>query len=137
VDLSSKPFLDAINPVEEKIRLLNQFAPAAPELPLLVIFGMPRLLNWYPNEADRNNMNVNGSPHIEEKVRALWDAGHRCAVVPSDLFDNGTLHLDVRGRPVLKGHTFRAVIYLYPEYSKRTTLKISSFLLTSRWRAYA
>jgi hypothetical protein len=122
VDLSTKPFLDTINPVEEKIRLLNQFDPAAPELPLLVVFGMPRLLNWYPNEADRNNYNVNGSLHIEEKVRALWDAGYRCAVVPSDLIDNGMLHLDARGRPVMQGHTFRAMIYLYPEYAKPATL---------------
>jgi hypothetical protein len=122
VDLSSKAFLDAINPVEEKIRLLNQFSPAAPELPLLVVFGMPRLLNWYPNEADRNVFNVNGSLHIEEKVKALWDAGYRCAVVPSDLIDNGSLHLDANGRPMLNGHSFRAVIYLYPEYSKPTTL---------------
>ena len=122
VDLSSQPFLDAINPVEEKMRLLNRFDPATPELPLLVVFGMPRLLNWYPDESDRNNMNVNGSLQIEEKVKALWDAGYRCAVVPSDLIDNGTLHLDAQGRPVLNGHIFRAIVYLYPEYSKRTTL---------------
>jgi hypothetical protein len=122
VDLSSKPFLDAINPVEEKIRLLNQFDPAAPELPLLVVFGMPRLLNWYPNEADRNNYDLNGSLHIEEKIKALWDAGYRCAVVPSDLIDNGTLQIDQQGLPVIHGHKFRAIIYLYPEYAKRTTL---------------
>lgn len=126
VNLSSQPFLNAINPVEEKIRLLNQFNPAAPELPLLVIFGMPRLLNWYPNQADRNNFDVNGSLHIEEKVKALWDAGYRCAVVPSDLIDNGSLHLDARGRPVLYGHIFQAVIYLYPEYAKPSTLSFLS-----------
>jgi len=122
VDLSSKPFLDTINPVEEKIRLLNQFKPAAPDLPLLVVFGMPRLLNWYPNEADRNNFDVNGSLDIEEKVKALWDAGYRCAVVPSDLIDDGALHFDANGRPVLHGHRFKAVIYLYPEFAKPSTL---------------
>lgn len=122
VDLSTKPFLDVINPVEEKIRLLNRFDPAAPELPLLVIFGMPRLLNWFPEESARNHMDLNGSLQIEEKVKSLWDAGYRCAVVPSDLIDNGALHLDASGLPVLQGHTFRAIIYLYPEYAKRTTL---------------
>ena len=122
VDLSSKPFLEAINPVEEKIRLLNQFKPAAPDLPLLVVFGMPRLLNWYPDEANRNNFNVNGSLDIEEKVKALWDAGYRCAVVPSDLIDDGALHFDANGRPVLHGHRFKAVIYLYPEFAKPSTL---------------
>lgn len=122
VDLSTKPFLDVINPVEEKIRLLNRFNPAAPELPLLVIFGMPRLLNWYPEESDRNSYDVNGSLQIEEKVQALWNAGYRCAVVPSDLIDNGMLRLDTQGRPVIHGHTFRAIVYLYPEYAKPSTL---------------
>jgi hypothetical protein len=32
-DLSKEPFLSVINPVEQKIRLLNQFNPAAPDLP--------------------------------------------------------------------------------------------------------
>ncbi|HEY5329352.1 MAG TPA: hypothetical protein VIJ79_05680 [Acidobacteriaceae bacterium] len=121
-DLSTDAFLSKQNPVERKIRLLNQFDPAAPELPLLVVFGMPSLLDWYPNESARNIFDVNGSLHIEEKVQAIWDAGYRCAVVPSDLIDNGSLKLDAKDRPVLNGHTFRAVVYLYPEYAKRTTL---------------
>jgi hypothetical protein len=121
-DLSKAPFLDAMNPVEAKIRLLNQFDPAAPQLPLLVVFGMPALLNWYPNEAARNGFDINGSLHIEEKTQALWDAGYRCAVVSSDLIDNGALRLDAEGRPVLHGHVFRALIYLDPEYAKELTL---------------
>ena len=121
-DLSSAAFLAKINPVERKIRLLNQFDPAAPKLPLLVVFGMPALLNWYPDEATRNEFDVNGSLHIEEKVRAIWDAGYRCAVVPSDLIDNGELKLDLSNHPVLNGHTFQAIVYLYPQYAKRTTL---------------
>jgi len=122
VDLSTEPFLSALNPVERKIRLLNQFNPAAPELPLLVVFGMPALLNWFPDESARNEFDVNGSLKIEEKVKAVWDAGYRCAVVPSDLIDNGLLRLDAMNRPVLNGHTFRAVLYLYPQYAKRATL---------------
>ncbi len=122
VDLSTAPFLSQINPVERKIRLLNRFDPAAPELPLLVVFGMPALLNWYPDESARNNYDINGALHIEEQVQAIWDAGYRCAVVPSDLIDNGSLKLDQKNRPVLNGHTFQAVVYLYPQYAKRTTL---------------
>lgn len=122
VDLSTAPFLAAINPVERKIRLLNRFDPAAPRLPLLVVFGMPALLNWYPDQSARNGYDINGSLHIEEKVQAIWDAGYRCAVVPSDLIDNGSLKLDAKNRPVLNGHTFDAVIYLYPQYARRSTL---------------
>ena len=115
-----------MNPVESKIRLLNRFDPAAPELPILVVFGMPALLNWYPDESARNEFDVNASLHIEEKVKAIWDAGYRCAVVPSDLIDNGSLQLDKNNRPTLNGHVFRAVVYLYPQYAKRSTL---AFLL--------
>jgi hypothetical protein len=121
-DLSKDAFLTSQMPVERKIWLLNQFDPAAPELPLLVVFGTPALLNWYPNAGARNEFDLNGSLHIEEKVQAIWDAGYRCAVVPSDLIDNGALSLDAKNRPMLNGHTFRAVVYLYPEYAKRTTL---------------
>jgi hypothetical protein len=60
--------------------------------------------------------------HSEEKVQAIWDAGYRCAVVPSDLIDNGSLKLDQKNRPVLNGHVFQAVIYLDPQYAKRSTL---------------
>jgi len=75
VDLSTAPFLTTINPVERKIRLLNRFDPAAPRLPLLVVFGVPALLNWYPDQGARNGYDLNGSLHIEEKVQAIWDAG--------------------------------------------------------------
>jgi hypothetical protein len=122
VDLSTAPFISAINPVERKMRLLNRFDPAAPHLPLLVVFGMPALLNWYPDQGARNGYDLNGSLHIEEKVQAIWDAGYRCAVVPSDLIDNGSLKLDAKNRPILNGHVFQAVIFLYPQYAKRTTL---------------
>lgn len=121
-DLSMQPFLSSQNPVERKIRLLNHFDPAAPKLPLLIVFGMPALLNWYPDHDARNLFDINGSLHIEEQAIAVWDAGYRCAVVPSDLIDNGSLKLDAQNRPVLNGHTFQAILYLYPQYAKRTTL---------------
>lgn len=121
-DLSGKNFLSIINPVEEKIRLLNQFDPAAPELPLLIVFGMPAQLNWYPDEAARNAYDLSGSLDIETKANAVWDAGYRCALVPSDLIDSGALTLDSDNRPTLNGHKFKAIIYLYPEYSTQRTI---------------
>jgi hypothetical protein len=121
-DLSSEQFLSVINPVERKIRLLNQFDPAAPNLPLLIVFGMPAQLNWFPDNAARNPYDVNGSLDIEGKVQQVWDAGYRCAVVPSDVIDSGALTLGVDNHPVLNGHKFSALVYLYPQYSKASTL---------------
>lgn len=122
-DLSKQPFLASQMPVERKIRLLNQFDPAAPKLPLLVVFGMPALLDWYPDAKARNEFDINGSLRIEQKAQAIWDAGYRCAVVSSDLIDDGSLRLDAQGRPVLHGHRFRAIVYLDPQYAKRSTLE--------------
>jgi hypothetical protein len=113
----------AISTVETKIRLLNRFDPAAPRLPLLVIFGMPAQLNWYPNSHDRSNWDLNGSLGIEDKVSSVWNAGYATAVVPSDLVDNGQLTLGRGNRPTINGHSFDAVIYLYPQYAKPSTLK--------------
>ena len=121
-DLSSEQFLSVINPVERKIRLLNQFDPAAPNLPLLVVFGMPAQLNWFPDNAARNPFDVNGSLDIENKVQQIWDAGYRCAVVPTDVIDSGALTLDARNQPVLNGHKFSAMVFLDPQYSRASTL---------------
>ncbi|MDR3793516.1 MAG: hypothetical protein P4L03_09050 [Terracidiphilus sp.] len=126
VDLSSAAFLSKLNPVERKIRLLNRFNGAAPKLPLLVVFGMPALLNWYPNTAARNAFDLNGSLHVEEKANAIWKAGYRCAVIPSSLIDNGSVQLDAANHPVLNGHAFEAIVYLYPQYAKRTTFEFLS-----------
>jgi hypothetical protein len=114
--------LSAIKSVEEKIRLLNQFDPAAPQLPILVVFGMPALLDWYPDEAARSDWDINGRLGIEEKADAIWQAGYPCALVPSDLIDKGQITLDADNHPVINGHRFQAVVYLYPQYAKVTTL---------------
>ena len=121
-DLSKSDFLSVIDPVEAKIRLLNQFDPAPPDLPLLIVFGMPAQLNWYPDAAARNPYDVNGKLDIEKKSQQVWDAGYRCALVPTDLIDNGALSLNTSNQPVLNGHVFRAVIFLYPQYSTEKTI---------------
>jgi hypothetical protein len=60
---------------------------------------------------------------VEEKAVETWEAGYLNALVPTDLISNGKLKLDSVGKPVLSGHQFDAVIFLYPEYSKESTLQ--------------
>jgi hypothetical protein len=79
-------------------------------------------LNWFPDNAARNPLDLNGSLGIETKVQQVWDAGYRCAVVPSDLIDSGALTLDVNNHPTLNDHKFSAMVYLNPQYSKASTL---------------
>jgi hypothetical protein len=129
VSVEKPEAITEINKVENCARLLNRFNPALPETKLLVVFGMEALQNWYPNEAQRGLSDINDKLLIEEKARQIWDAGYRNALVPSDLISSGKLTLNSENKPVINGHVFDAIVYLYPQYSKETTLKfLESFL---------
>jgi hypothetical protein len=113
----------AIEEVEQKIRLLNQFNSPAPKLPVLVVFGMPALINWFPDYGARNDWDINGKLGIEHKSMAIWEAGYPCALLPSDLIDTGQITFDGDGHPVINGHVFDCMVFLYPQYAKKTTLE--------------
>jgi len=132
-DMGTTNALAVINPLEEKVRLLNQFNPAPPKLPILIIFGMPSQLNWYPNSAARNAWDIN-TLDIEQKAVSVWNAGYPCALVSSDLIDDGKISVDVSGKPVINGHVFDAVIYLYPQYSTSATLAFLERLVNNGGR---
>lgn len=112
----------AIEDVEQKIRLLNQFNPAAPKLSVLVVFGMPALINWFPDYDARSAWDIHGKLGIQQKAGAIWQAGYPCALLPSDFIDNGEITFDASGCPMIHGHRFDCMIYLYPQYAKSTTL---------------
>lgn len=123
VDLQQEGFLSAITPIEQKIRLLNQFNGPPIKVPLLIVFGFPALLNWYPDEQARNPYDLNGSLHIEEKTEAIWNAGYLCALAPSYEIDSGKLTLNEQNQIVYNGHVFDKLLFLYPQYSKGSTIK--------------
>jgi hypothetical protein len=113
----------SIHNVELKIRLLNQFDPVAPKLSVLVVFGMPALIDWFPDETPRSAWDINGTLGIEQKAMDIWQAGYPCAMLPSDLIDDGQITFDSGNHPVVNGHRFDCLVYLYPQYAKETTLK--------------
>lgn len=112
-----------IRDVEQKIRLLNQFDPAAPKLPVLVVFGMPALINWFPDYEARSVWDLRGKLGIEQKAMAIWDAGYPCALLPSDFIDSGQIAIGAEGYPIINGHRFECMVFLYPQYAKQTTLE--------------
>ncbi len=113
----------AIGGVEQKIRLLNHFDPPAPRLPVLVVFGMPALINWFPDYSARNDWDYNGKLGIEQKASAIWEAGYPCALLPSDFIDDGQITFDSEGHPLINGHVFDCMVFLYPQYAKKTTFE--------------
>jgi hypothetical protein len=123
VNMADMEKYSAIRDVELKIRLLNQFQPAAPKLSVLVVFGMPALINWFPDQAARSDWDMNGTLGIEGKAGAIWNANYPCALLPSDFIDNGQISFDATGHPIVNGHRFDCLVFLYPQYAKETTLK--------------
>ncbi|OYU54793.1 MAG: hypothetical protein CFE25_12405 [Chitinophagaceae bacterium BSSC1] len=118
-----------INLVERCARLLNQFNPSLPELKLLVVFGNEALQNWYPNKSERGKYDINSHLKIEEKALQIWKAGYRNALVPSDLITEGKLHLNAKHQAELNGHVFDAIVYLYPQFAKESSLQfLESFV---------
>ena len=115
-------FLERAKKVEDRIRLLNLFDGPRPDTKLLVLFGMPSLANWFPDATARSDYDINKSLKSEEKVMALWKAGIPCALLSSTLIDSGKLTLGSDGKPTINGHTFDAVVFIGPEYSKTSTL---------------
>lgn len=115
--------VNALGPVENCARLLNRFNPSLPEIKLLVIFGNEALQNWYPHKSERGRYDINDKLKIEEKALKIWKAGYLNALVPTDLISSGALTLNNENKPVLNGHVFDAIVFLYPEYSKESTLK--------------
>jgi hypothetical protein len=112
-----------INKVENCTRLLNKFNPSLPKIKLLVLFGMESLANWYPNTLLRNGYDINGKLKIEEKAMQLWNAGYLNALIPTDEIEDGRLSIGANGNPILQGHKFDAIVFLYPQYAKKSTTK--------------
>ncbi len=122
-DLLDPVAIAGINKVESCTKLLNKFNPLLPKINLLVIFGMEALQNWYPNQADRGVYDINDKMGIEAKALEIWNAGYLNALVPSDLIAHRVLKVNKEGKPEMNGHTFDALLYLYPQYAKESELK--------------
>ncbi|HEX3720618.1 MAG TPA: hypothetical protein VH595_21925 [Verrucomicrobiae bacterium] len=123
INLADTEKYSAIRDAELKIRLLNQFNPAAPKLSVLIVFGMPALIDWFPDETARSVWDINGKLGIEEKALAVWRAGYPCALLPSDLIDTGQITCDAGNHPIINGHRFDCMVFLDPQYAKETTLR--------------
>ncbi|HVW59779.1 MAG TPA: hypothetical protein VHC48_07085 [Puia sp.] len=118
VSIEEPAALEKINRVENAARLLNRFNPTFPGVKLLVVYGMPALCNWWPEESQRGMYDINDKLNMDGKCVELWKNGFLNAAVPTDVIEDGRLTLNAAGKPVLNGYTFDAVIFLYPQYSR-------------------
>lgn len=111
-------FLPDIRKLTRVISSLDTFQNVCPRLDLLVVFGTAAQFNWYPDHDARNKWDVDGSLGIQNKMRALWEAGYRCALIPDTMITDGRLGIS-DGRFVFNGHEFRHCLFLYPKYAKK------------------
>lgn len=121
VSIDAPYALAKINPVENAARLLNKFNPPFPAIKLLVVYGMEAIYNWYPNLKDRGLYDINDKLGMERKSLELWNKGYYHAAVPTDLIEDGRLQLNAKGKPVLNGYEFDAIIMLNPQYAQPKT----------------
>jgi hypothetical protein len=122
VSVEKPEALAEINKVENAARLLNRFNPSFPKIKLLVIFGMEELANWYPDSTKRGMMDINVSLKIEDKAKQMWNVGYLNALVPTDLIADGRLKLNAGGKPQIQGHEFDAVVFIAPQFARKSTL---------------
>lgn len=125
INLADAEKYSAIRAAELKVRLLNHVVPVPPRLSVLVVFGMPALIDWFPDARARSAWDINAplTTNIENTAAAIWRAGYLCAMLPSDFIDNGQITFDPKGHPVINGHRFDCMVYLYPQYARETTLR--------------
>ncbi len=129
VSIDAPEALEKINKVENAARLLNRFNPSFPGIKLLVIYGMEALCNWYPNKTERGMYDINDRLGFDKKTTQLWDNGYLNVAVPTDLIEDGRLHLNKTGKPTLNGYVFDAIVFLNPEYARKsTTVFIQQYL---------
>ena len=125
VTVDKPEFLKRLNPLEKKARLLNHFDPAPPRADLLVLFGFGAMMNWYPDEAAKDEYGMHDrKTGIFQKAAAVWDSGYVNALLPDDQVANGKLKLDNKNRLVYNGHIFTSMIFLYPQFAKESTIQL-------------
>lgn len=123
-DMRDPEMLKQVSAVEDKVRLLNYFDAPRPAMNVLYLFGYPALANWFPIESQRTDWDINGSLKAEEKAVAAWNAGYRGAFASSNLIQEGKITSDDRGGILYGGHRFTALVYIGPQYSKQSTLRL-------------
>lgn len=132
IDPMDSRYLPQINAIEEKISLLDRFDPAMPKMELLVVFGFPALCNWYPDENARNKWDLNKNANIQPQVKDLWNTGYLNALAPSDALCDGRITY-ADGKFDYCGHTFKKLLFAYPEYSKQPVLDFLCKAQQEQW----
>ena len=123
-DVRDDDFLEDVTPVERRIRLLNSFDPAPPRLSILVVYGFPYLLNWFPDANEKGRLGVRDIPgdDMQQTANKIWEAGYPCASIPSTWLERGLVAVRKDGKVQIKDRVFDAVVFLYPQYSKPSVL---------------
>ncbi len=121
VSIDDPAALIQINKVENAARLLNRFNPQFPHVKLLVVYGMEAIFNWYPNSGQRGLYDINDQLDMEKKSIQLWNNGYLHAAVPTDVIADGRLKLNAAGKPTLNGYVFDAIVFLNPQYARKST----------------
>lgn len=101
--------------IGQKVRLLNWFGAPLPKTDLLIVYGAPRLTNWYLG-GTQSRYNLNDVRPDRADAKNIWDAGYLCALIPSSEIDEGRVSLGGDGTIRYGSAAYRGLIWLYPEF---------------------
>jgi hypothetical protein len=123
LDFKNKSFNKDMNKVEDAIELLDNFNPPYPKMDILIVFGLPEQLNWFPDFQRRGSYDIREGLNVLGKAQQLWQDGYTCALAPSYEITNGKIHLNDNNKISYGGKEFSALIYLDPKYLKEDNLE--------------
>lgn len=122
-NMNNDEFLANISRIEDKISLLDNMDSAFPKTDLLIVFGRPSLVNWYPKEQFRDPYDINLESRVVEKGEILWENNVVSAIVPSTKIDSGVLTIDHAGKIDYNGYKFDKLLYIGPQYSTNKAIQ--------------
>ncbi len=117
LELKGPGILEEIETMEQLIRRINAFQRGLPDSRILVVFGMEAATNWVMNEPGLSAWRCSSptQERILELSRDLFEAGYLHDLVPSTEIANGSVRLEKGKLHYGKGHTYDALIFLFPE----------------------
>lgn len=115
LELRQPGLLEGLEQMDSRIRMLDGVQTAQPDSRVMVLFGYEAVTNWalvgrplppWPPQNPKLDMVLNTANELFYKTL--------CDLVPTSEIENGSISVK-NGMAVYNGHTYDAVVLLYPE----------------------
>lgn len=118
--------LEKISVMEEQIAKINKFQKAQPDSRILFLFGMEAYTNWHilNHGVKYVEFKMKGNTDTLALSKELFKKNVLHDVFPSSEVDRGNIKVE-GDKAVCNGHTYDAVILVYPDGCNKKTLEFA------------